>query len=169
MRSALVLLGTLFASLVGCATPLPKISSARAPEWVKRPDTCFLSGHVYLDPELRPQKADDSLAQVDCRHLRVRLDADDGSSRRVEAEGSFAAGFGECHYQFADVPPGQNTLGADFDLAPDVKGRYLFKSDNAFNAVVCGPDSRTWNQSLDLYVTLPDVLGQPGQTKGSEK
>jgi hypothetical protein len=89
----------------------------------------------------------------------VRLDADDGSSRRIEADGNFGSGFGECHYQFSDVPPGNNTLSADFDLLPDIKGHYLFKSDASFNAVVCGPDNHSWNQSLDLNITLPEVLG----------
>jgi hypothetical protein len=162
MRLRACLLVSSLAVVTACATPAAKVTTARAPEWVKRPDTCFLAGRVVLDPELRPKEADDPLAQVDCRHLRVRLDTDDGSSRRVEADGSFAAGYGECHYQFPDVPPGQNTLGAEFDLAPDLKGRFLFKSDNAFNAVVCNPDSRSWNQSLDLLITLPEVLAPSG-------
>jgi hypothetical protein len=127
---------------------------------VKAPDTCFLNGRIVLDAELRPRQADDALAQVDCRHLRVRLETDDGSSRRVEADGHFSAGYGECHYQFSDVPPGHNTVGADFDLAPELKGRYLFRSDTPFNAVVCGPESRSWNQTLDLLISLPEVMGQ---------
>jgi hypothetical protein len=145
-------------SLSACASSGMKISFPLAPEWVHAPDTCFLSGRITLDPELRPNQAEDPLAKAECRHLRVHLDTDDGSSRRIEAEGNLGGGYGECHYQFADVPPGNNTLGADFDLLPDLKGHYLFKSEVPFNAVVCGADSHSWNQSLDLVISLPEVV-----------
>lgn len=161
MRLGALLLLIPILSLTACATGARRSSAPQGPEWLKRPDTCFLSGRIVLDGDLRPDKSDGPLAQVDCRHLRVRLDSDDGSSHRVEADGTFAAGYGECHYQFADVPPGQSTLGAEWELAPDLKGKYLFKSDAPFNGVVCSADSRTWNQTLDLSITLPDVLGKP--------
>ena len=144
---------------LGCATPGVRPVAPGAPEWVRKPDTCFLTGRIVLDGELRPHKSEDTLAQVECRHLRVRLDTDDGSSRRIEADGNLGSGYGECHYQFADVPPGNSTLAADFDLLPELKGRYLFKSDAPFNAIVCNADSHTWNQTLDLTVMLPEVLG----------
>ena len=153
----------LLTALLGCATTAPgHLSLPPAPDWVKRPETCYLHGLIVLDPELRPGGADDPLATLDCRHIRVRLDADEGSSRRAEPDGHFGSGYGECHYQFADVPPGQNTLSADFDLMPELKGRYLFKSVVPFNAVVCGPDNHTWNQSLDLLITLPEVVNPQG-------
>ena len=147
--------------LCACASVPRAGAPARAPEWVVPAETCLLSGRVYLDPELRPRSADDPLAKAECRQLRVRLDGDEGSAVRVEPEGHFAAGFGECHFQFAAVPRGQSTLGAEFELAPELKGQYLFRTAVPFNAVVCSDDSRTWNQTLELAITLPEVVAPP--------
>ena len=35
----------------------------------------------------------------------------------------------------------------------------LTRLDASFNAIVCNADSHTWNQTLDLTVMLPEVLG----------
>ncbi|MFN0061997.1 MAG: hypothetical protein ACKVPX_05725 [Myxococcaceae bacterium] len=143
--------------MVGCAHS--SSPGLRAPSWVESPVSCFLRGRVSVAPEVLALNPDDALAKIACRHLRVAVRADDGSVVRVETEGHFAAGYGACHFALPTLPQGQSTLDADFDLEPALQNRFIVKSERPFNAVVCDADSRSWNQGIDLVLTLPEVLG----------
>jgi len=88
------------------------------------------------------------------------MKTDDGSTKLVHADGVLAAGWGECHYQVTDVPPGGATFSGKVVALSIPDYRYSLVSKVDFNAVKCGGSLASLNQQLDFVLTVSDVRGR---------
>ncbi len=69
-----------------------------------------MGGRITLDPSLRAQSPAEELANLSCDNVVLVMKTEDGSTKLVHADGVLAGGWGECHYQVTDVPPGGATF-----------------------------------------------------------
>ena len=115
---------------------------------------------IALDPSLRAQSGGDELANIGCDNVVLVMKTDDGSTKLVHADGALAAGWGECHYQVTDVPPGGATFSGKVVALSIPDYRYSLVSKVDFNAVKCGGSLASLNQQLDFVLTVADVRGR---------
>jgi len=113
-----------------------------------------------VEPALRAQSSADELASLGCENVVLVLKAADGSTKLVHADGVLAGGWGECHYQLTDVPPGASTFSGKVVALSIPDYRYALVSRVEFNAVTCGGTLDSLNQQLDFVLTVPDVRGR---------
>jgi hypothetical protein len=154
--------GVLLAGSLGCAGGGGR-GAARptaVPDFVKTTGPCFVGGRISLDPTLFPKTADDELAALSCENLVVVQKSEDGSTLSVHADGFFAQGYGECHYQFTDVPVGTSSYSGRVVALSVPESRYALTSAVEFNTVHCGGSIGSLNQQLDFLLTIPDVRGR---------
>ena len=130
------------------------------PEFVKTDGPCWVGGRITLDPSLRAQSSADELANLSCDNVVLVMKTDDGSTKLVHADGILAAGWGECHYQVTDVPPGGATFSGKVVALYIPDYRYSLVSKVDFNAVKCGGALASLNQQLDFVLTVADVRGR---------
>ncbi len=130
------------------------------PDFVKTMGPCWVGGRITLDPTLFPTNADDELASLSCENLVVVQKSEDGSTKLVHADGFFAQGYGECRYQFTDVPVGTSSYSGRVVALSVPESRYALTSAVEFNAVRCGGSLASLNQQLDFLLTIPDVRGR---------
>jgi hypothetical protein len=155
--------GLLLASGLGCAASSGGGRSGRptaAPDFVKTAGPCFVGGRITLDPTLLPKSAEDELATLTCQNLVVVQKSEDGSTLLVHADGFFAEGYGECRYQFTDVPVGTSSYSGRVVALSVPESRYALTSAVEFNTVRCGGSLSSLNQQLDFLLTIPDVRGR---------
>jgi hypothetical protein len=146
---------------LGCASSSSRSSRPLvSPDFVKTQGPCWLGGRIGLDPTLLPSKADDELATLSCENLVIVQRSDDGSTLLVHADGYFAQGYGECRYQFTNVPPGTSSYSGRVVALSVPESRYALTSVVEFNAVRCGGSLGSLNQQLDFVLTIPDVRGR---------
>ena len=144
----------------GCASNAAKSGRPlSAPDFVKTGGPCWVGGRITLDPSLLPTTADDELATLSCNNLVIVQRSEDGSTKLVHADGNFAEGFGECRYQFTDVPAGTSSYSGRVVALSVPESRYALTSAVEFNAVRCGGTLASLNQPLDFLLTIPDVRG----------
>ena len=130
------------------------------PPFVRTEGPCWVGGRITLDPSLRAQSNADELANISCDNVVLVMKTDDGSSKLVHADGALAAGWGECHYQVTDVPPGGATFSGKVVALSIPDYRYSLVSKVDFNAVKCGGSLASLNQQLDFVLTVADVRGR---------
>jgi hypothetical protein len=140
----------------GGSAPVP----AAAPAFLKTDGPCWVGGRITLDPSLRAQSTADELASISCDNVVLVMKTDDGSTKLVHADGVLAAGWGECHYQVTDVPPGGATFSGKVVALSIPDYRYSLVSKVDFNAVKCGGSLTSLNQQLDFVLTVSDVRGR---------
>jgi hypothetical protein len=140
----------------GGSSPQP----GAAPSFVRIDGPCWVGGRITVDPSLRSQSSADELAGIGCDNVVLVLKAADGSTKLVHADGVLAAGWGECHYQVTDVPPGASTFSGKVVALSIPDYRYALVSKTEFNAVKCGGSLASLNQQLDFVLTVPDVRGR---------
>jgi hypothetical protein len=146
---------------VGCASNGAKASRpSSVPDFVKTAGPCWVGGRITLDPTLLPTTADDELASLSCNNLVIVQKSEDGSTKLVHADGYFAEGYGECRYQFTDVPVGTSSYSGRVVALSVPESRYALTSVVEFNAVHCGGTLASLNQPLDFLLTIPDVRGR---------
>jgi len=131
-----------------------------APPHVRVDGPCWVGGKITFDPSLRSQSPNDELANISCDNVVLVLKASDGSTKLVHADGVLAAGWGECHYQVTDVPPGPSTFSGKVVALSIPDYRYSLVSKVEFNAVKCGGSLASLNQRLDFVLNLSDVQGR---------
>jgi hypothetical protein len=160
--SALRWLGAgLLAASLGCASGASKPARpAAAPAFVKTTGPCWLGGRITLDQTLLPTTPDDELATLGCDNLVLVQKSEDGSTLIVHADGYFAGGYGECRYQFTDVPIGTSSYSGKVVALSVPESRYALTSPVEFNAIRCGGSLASLNQQLDFVLTIPDVRGR---------
>jgi hypothetical protein len=152
---------TLLVCLLGCASSTSRSGRPlAAPEFVKTQGPCWLGGRITLDPSLLPAKPDDELATLGCENLVIVQKSEDGSTLLVHADGYFAQGYGECRYQFTDVPIGTSSYSGRVVALSVPESRYNLTSAVEFNAVRCGGSLSSLNQQLDFVLSIPDVRGR---------
>jgi hypothetical protein len=160
-RAALWLSGALLAACLGCASSGSKTGRpASAPDFVKTLGPCWVGGRITLDSSLLPTTSDDELATLSCENLVIVQKSEDGSTKLVHADGYFAQGYGECRYQFTDVPAGTSSYSGRVVALSVPESRYALSSAVEFNAVRCGGTLASLNQQLDFVLTIPDVRGR---------
>ena len=130
------------------------------PGFVRTDGPCWVGGRISLDPSLRSQSGSDELANISCDNVVLVMKTDDGSTKLVHADGVLAAGWGECHYQVTDVPPGGATFSGKVVALSIPDYRYSLVSKVDFNAVKCGGSLASLNQQLDFVLTVADVRGR---------
>jgi hypothetical protein len=135
-------------------------AAGAVPGFVKTDGPCWVGGRITLDPSLRAQSAADELANIGCDNVVLVMKTDDGSTKLVHADGVLAGGWGECHYQVADVPKGGATFSGKVVALSIPDYRYALVSKVEFNAVKCGGSLPSLNQLLDFVLTVPDVRGR---------
>ncbi|HET9158449.1 MAG TPA: hypothetical protein VFN91_17370 [Myxococcaceae bacterium] len=140
----------------GAAPPAP----GAAPPFLKTDGPCWVGGRITLDPSLRAQSTADELASISCDNVALVMKTDDGSTKLVHADGVLAAGWGECHYQVTDVPPGGATFSGKVVALSIPDYRYSLVSKLDFNAVKCGGSLASLNQQVDFVLTVADVRGR---------
>ncbi|HXX31886.1 MAG TPA: hypothetical protein VEJ89_14390 [Myxococcaceae bacterium] len=145
---------------LGCASGGGKSSPPPIPEFVKAAAPCWVGGRITLDPSLLPTSPQDELATLTCDNLVLVQKSEDGSTKVIHADGNFAAGYGECHYQFIDVPAGTSTYSGRVVALSVPESRYAMSSAVEFNAVRCGGSVASLNQRLDFTLSIPDVRGR---------
>jgi hypothetical protein len=151
----------LVASCAGCASGGGKSGRPpSAPDFVKVAGPCWVGGRITLDPTLLPATADDELATLSCENLVIVQRTEDGSTKLVHADGYFAQGYGECRYQFTDVPTGTSSYSGRVVALSVPESRYALTSAVEFNAVRCGGTLASLNQQLDFVLSIPDVRGR---------
>jgi len=151
----------LVASCFACASSSSRSSRpTSAPDFVKTAGPCWLGGRISLDQTLLPTTATDELATLSCENLVVVQRSEDGSTKLVHADGNFAQGYGECRYQFTDVPAGTSSYSGRVVALSVPESRYALTSPVEFNAVRCGGSLVSLNQQLDFVLTIPDVRGR---------
>ncbi len=151
----------LLAASFGCASGGGKAGRpVSAPDFVKTLGPCWLGGRITLDPTLLPTTSDDELVNLNCNNLVIVQKSEDGSTKLVHADGYFAQGYGECRYQFTDVPAGTSTYSGRVVALSVPESRYALTSAVEFNAVHCGGNLASLNQQLDFVLTIPDVRGR---------
>lgn len=148
------------ASCLACASSGKTGRALSAPDFVKTGGPCWVGGRISLDPTLLPTTADDELSTLTCENLVVVQRSEDGSTKLVHADGSFAQGYGECRYQFTDVPPGTSSYSGRVVALSVPESRYALTSAVEFNAVHCGGTLASLNQQLDFVLAIPDVRGR---------
>ena len=149
------------AAFLGCASGGGKASRSQSvPDFVKTPGPCWLGGRITLDPSLLPTTSDDELATLGCENLVIVQKSEDGSTKLVHADGYFAQGYGECRYQFTDVPPGTSSYSGRVVALSVPESRYALTSAVEFNAIRCGGTLASLNQQLDFVLGIPDVRGR---------
>jgi hypothetical protein len=131
-----------------------------APAFVRTEGPCWVGGRITLDPSLRAQSNGDELANISCDNVVLVMKTDDGSTKLVHADGVLAGGWGECHYQVSDVPPGGATFSGKVVALSIPDYRYSLVSRVDFNAVKCGGSLASLNQQLDFVLTVADVRGR---------
>ena len=141
---------------VGCAGKFGR-GSAEGPEWVRRQGPCFLSGRITVDGASRASTAADDLSKVECNNLFVTLKTDEDHTQQVQAEGVFASSYGQCRYQFSNVPEGQASVTGRVVAVGIRESWYVLSSESDFNAIRCGGTTRSLNQTLDMTLKLSDV------------
>jgi len=154
-------------ALALCACASSKIESSgpaaapgAVPGFIKTDGPCWVGGRILLDPSLRAQSTADELASVSCDNVVLVMKTDDGSTKLVHADGALAGGWGECHYQVTDVPPGGATFSGKVVALSIPDYRYSLVSKLDFNAVKCGGSLGSLNQQLDFVLTVSDVRGR---------
>ncbi len=135
-------------------------SPGAAPAFVRTDGPCWVGGRITLDQSLRAQSTADELASIGCDNVVLVMKTDDGSTKLVHADGVLAGGWGECHYQVTDVPPGGATFSGKVVALSIPDYRYALVSKVEFNAVKCGGSLASLNQQLDFVLTVPDVRGR---------
>jgi hypothetical protein len=130
------------------------------PAFVRTDGPCWVGGRITLDPSLRSQSGADELANISCDNVVLVMKTDDGSTKLVHADGAIAGGWGECHYQVTDVPPGGVTFSGKVVALSIPDYRYSLVSRVEFNAVKCGGSLASLNQQLDFVLTVSDVRGR---------
>ena len=164
-RRTNVLAPLLALALAGCASgrsesgPGGAIPGA-APAFVRTDGPCWVGGRITLDPALRSQSTGDELANISCDNVVLVMSTEDGNTKLVHADGVLAAGWGECHYQVTDVPPGGATFSGKVSALSIPDSRYALISRVEFNAVKCGGSLASLNQQLDFVLTVADVRGR---------
>jgi len=138
----------------------PATAPGAAPSFVRTDGPCWVGGRITLDPSLRAQSTADELANIGCENVALVMKTDDGSTKLVHADGVLAGGWGECHYQVTDVPPGGATFSGKVVALSIPDYRYALVSKVEFNAVKCGGSLASLNQQLDFVLTVPDVRGR---------
>jgi hypothetical protein len=152
---------TLLCCCLGCAASGGRSGRATsAPDFVQTAGPCWLGGRITLDLALLPSKADDELASLTCENLVIVQRSEDGSTLLVHADGHFAEGYGECRYQFTDVPAGTSSYSGRVVALSVPESRYALTSSVEFNAVRCGGTLGSLNQQLDFVLSIPDVRGR---------
>jgi hypothetical protein len=160
-RAARLCAVALLSCTLGCASGGSKSSRpVAAPDFVKTGGPCWVGGRITLDPTLLPNAADDELSTLSCNNLVIVQRSEDGSTKLVHADGYFAAGYGECRYQFTDVPAGTSSYSGRVVALSVPESRYALSSPVEFNAVRCGGTLASLNQQLDFQLTIPDVRGR---------
>ncbi|RPH68840.1 MAG: hypothetical protein EHM78_17470 [Myxococcaceae bacterium] len=134
--------------------------SGSVPAFVRTDGPCWVGGRITLDPSLRAQSTADELASIGCDNVVLVMKTDDGSTKLVHADGVLAGGWGECHYQVTDVPPGGATFSGKVVALSIPDYRYSLISKADFNAVKCGGSLASLNQQLDFVLTVADVRGR---------
>lgn len=161
VRLAQWLAAVVLSAAAGCASNAGKSGRpVSAPDFVKTAGPCWVGGRITLDPSLLPTTADDELATLSCNNLVIVQRSEDGSTKLVHADGNFAEGFGECRYQFTDVPAGTSSYSGRVVALSVPESRYALTSAVEFNAVRCGGTLASLNQPLDFQLTIPDVRGR---------
>lgn len=140
----------------GAPAPAP----GTVPAFVRTDGPCWVGGRITLDPSLRSQSGADELANISCDNVVLVMKTDDGSTKLVHADGMLAGGWGECHYQVTDVPPGGVTFSGKVVALSIPDYRYSLVSRVEFNAVKCGGSVASLNQQLDFVLTVSDVRGR---------
>ena len=138
------------------ATPAP----GTAPAFIKTDGPCWVGGRITLEPSLRAQSTADELASISCDNVVLVMKTDDGSTKLVHADGELAGGWGECHYEVTDVPPGGATFSGKVVALSIPDYRYSLVSKLDFNAVKCGGSLASLNQQVDFVLTVADVRGR---------
>jgi len=151
---------SLLAACLGCASGGGKAAQPVIPPFVKAAPPCWVGGRITLEPSLRPTSADDELSTLSCDNLVLVQKSEDGSTKVIHADGNFAAGYGECHYQFIDVPAGTSTYSGKVVALSVPESRYAMSSAVEFNAVRCGDSVASLNQQLDFTLAIPEVRGR---------
>jgi hypothetical protein len=119
-----------------------------------------VGGRITLDPSLRSQSPGDELANLSCDNVVLVLKASEGSTKLVHADGVLGGGWGECHYQVTDVPPGPSTFSGKVVALSIPDYRYSLVSKVEFNAVKCGGSLASLNQQLEFVLNVADVRGR---------
>lgn len=164
-RRRAFLVPLLACALSACASSKTESSGSAAapgalPAFVKTDGPCWVGGRITLDPSLRSQSTADELASISCDNVVLVMKADDGSTKLVHADGVLAGGWGECHYQVTDVPPGGATFSGKVVALSIPDYRYSLVSKLDFNAVKCGGSLASLNQQVDFVLTVSDVRGR---------
>jgi hypothetical protein len=155
----------LLLAFCGCASGRGESTAAPpapgdVPGFVRTDGPCWVGGRVTLDPTLRSQTPSDELANLSCDNIVLVLKGEDGSTKLVHADGVLAGGWGECHYQVTDVPPGASTFSGKVVALSIPDYRYSLVSKVEFNAVKCGGTLASLNQRMDFVLTVSDVRGR---------
>lgn len=130
------------------------------PSFVRTDGPCWVGGRITLDPSLRAQSQAEELANIACDNVVLIMKTSEGSTKLVHADGVLAGGYGECHYQVSDVPPGGATFSGKVSSLSIPDYRYALVSKVEFNAVKCGGSLASLNQTLDFVLTVADVRGR---------
>ena len=138
----------------------PAAAPGAVPGFIKTDGPCWVGGRITLDPSLRAQSTGDELASISCDNVVLVMKTDDGSTKLVHADGVLAGGWGECHYQVTDVPPGGATFSGKVVALSIPDYRYSLVSKLDFNAVKCGGSLASLNQQVDFVLTVSDVRGR---------
>src|SRR5678815_5607500 len=127
----------------------PASGSGSVPAFVRTDGPCWVGGRITLDPSLRAQSTGDELANVGCDNVVLVMKTDDGSTKLVHADGELAAGWGECHYQVTDVPPGGATFSGKVVALSIPDYRYSLVSKVDF-CLLYTSDAADERSSVDL-------------------
>ena len=138
----------------------PTVAPGAVPGFIRTDGPCWVGGRIILDPSLRAQSTADELASISCDNVVLVMKTDDGSTKLVHADGALAGGWGECHYQVTDVPPGGATFSGKVVALSIPDYRYSLVSKLDFNAVKCGGSLASLNQQVDFVLTVADVRGR---------
>jgi len=162
LRSGLSLLAL---AVAGCASGRSEQGPAAPPPgsipaFVRTTGPCWIGGRITLDPSLRAQSQAEELANLSCDNVVLVMKTEDGSTKLVHADGVLAGGWGECHYQVTDVPPGSVTFSGKVSALSIPDSRYALVSKVEFNAVKCGGSLASLNQQLDFVLGVTDVRGR---------
>ena len=119
----------LLAASLGCASGGGKSGHpVSPPDFVKTQGPCWVGGRITLDQTLLPTTSEDELANLTCDNLVIVQKSEDGSTKLVHADGNFAHGYGECRYQFPDVPPGTSSYSGRVVALSVPESRYALSS-----------------------------------------
>jgi hypothetical protein len=164
-RALSVLAPLLALALSGCASGRSEQGQTApppgsVPAFVRTSGPCWVGGRITLDPALRAQSPAEELSNLSCDNVVLVMKGEDGSTKLVHADGVLAGGWGECHYQVTDVPPGGATFSGKVVALSIPDYRYALTSKVEFNAVKCGGSLASLNQQLDFVLSVADVRGR---------